>query len=63
MVVVQSAFFINRNDLIINFRGSRLRILFNRAVAQNLQSKLQPTWLDTQAVVLVLSGNQNRLHY
>ena len=24
---------------------------FNRAVAQNLQSKLQPTWLETQAVV------------
>src|SRR5680860_342153 len=29
---------------------------FKREVAQKRQSKLQPTWLETQAVVLVLVG-------
>ena len=36
--------------------GRRLRIRFKRAVAQNEQLRLHPTWLDTQAVVRVSVG-------
>ena len=36
--------------------GSRLRIRFSLAVAQNEQLRLHPTWLDTQAVVRVSVG-------